>query len=527
MISPDSNGLYHPSRDQDVIDLITYANANKLQVRVRGAAQSADGAVYTDGYNPTAGAGSKNINMELDQLRSVVFNMPAMQVTVGAGCNLGFDPYDPSGTSAQNNSNNLFAQLNSIGWSIPNVTNAIHQTIGGFISTGSSAGTMQHSFDECIVSITLIDGTGKVQIFNQSNNPQDPFYAAGLSLGLLGVITSVTLQCVSAFNIIGQEKVTKDVDTDFDFYGPGSATQDSFQTYLSTTEFSRTLWWPMSTLKRVIAWKAKTMTASDYNSATGIPPNFKPVPYKPLFHEILGSKRPMEIVASTGFNMISNWPNWLYDVLGHSAAQNTPQDTAFITAFEKLAPNLYPFMVDMFFPLNSDTRPPQEFWDLWLGSLPMDAFEYSNNLFDISFAEMYVPISQTQQVVETMNKYFTSAGYSATGFYAFEILAAKSSQFWMSPSFNQDSMRFNIMYFNRGANIPAQQFFNQFWDVLKQNNIDFRPNWGKYLPLTSSSTPPSYIQSQFPHWNAFMGLRSTYDPNNIFLNSYWKNQLGI
>jgi hypothetical protein len=50
MINPDSNGLYHPANEQDIIDLTTYAIKNKLQVRVRGAAQSVSSAVYTDGY---------------------------------------------------------------------------------------------------------------------------------------------------------------------------------------------------------------------------------------------------------------------------------------------------------------------------------------------------------------------------------------------------------------------------------------------------------------------------------------------
>ncbi len=526
MITPDSHGLYHPVSEQDIIDLITYANSNHLQVRVRGAAQSFSAAVYTDNYNP-AGSAGVNINMELDQLRSVSYNDSMMQLTVGAGCNLGFDPYDPSATSAEDNSNNLFYQLNKKSWSIPNVTNAIHQTVAGFISTGSAAGSMMHSFDENIVSITLIDGTGTKQVFNRSGNTDDPFYAAGLSMGLFGIITSVTLKCIVSFDIIGQEKVTVDTNCEFDFYGPGNATTPSLQEYISTAEFSRTLWWPIKTLKRVIAWKAKTMQSSDYNNQTGIPPNFIPKPYDPLFHKILGTRRPAEIMAATGFTLINNWPNWIQDVLGHSAAENTVEDNAAIAAINTFSPYLYPFMVDMFFPLNTDAKPPQQFWDNWLGSLPMDSFEYSNNLFDLSYAELWFPIGKTQQVIDTLSTYFTNTGYSATGFYAFEILAAKSSSFWLSPGFGQDSMRFNIMFFNSGATIMPQDFFTQFWNLFKQNNIDFRPNWGKSLPLPSGNTGSAYIQSQFPKWNDFMALRNKYDPNNIFLTTYWKTQLGI
>jgi len=524
MISPDATGLYHPKSEQDIIDLITYASSNHYEVRVRGAAQSVSGAVYTDGYNNTPG---NYINMELDQMRLVSFDVPNMQVTVGAGINLGFDPYDPSGTSNEDNTNNLYYQLNQMGWSIPNVTNAIHQTVAGFISTGSAAGSMQHSFDECIVSITLIDGTGTQQVFNKSSNPDDPFYAAGLSLGLFGVITSVTLQCVASFNIIGQELVTKIADCAFDFLGPGSSTVPSFQNYLSDTEFSRTLWWPMSTLQRVVAWQAKTMTSSDYNNNTGIPPNFTPQPYNPIFHKILGTRRPSEIAASSVFTMIANWPNWLQDILGHSAPENTADEQAAILFFEKIAPYLVPLMADMYFPINTALKPAQQFWDYWLDSLAMDGWEYSNNLFNLSYAELWFPIDQTQTVVNTLNTYFTEKGYSATGFYAFEILAGKQSQFWLSPGYMQNSMRFNIMFWNNGAQVSPEDFYNQFWALFKEKNINFRPNWGKYLPLPTSTTGPSYMQGQFPKWNDFMTLRKQYDPDNIFVNTYWKNQLGI
>lgn len=136
MIQADAMGLYHPENEDQVVELIQHALQNNLQVRVRGAAQSVPGAIFTDGYDPANGSPGENLNILLDKMRAVSFDDASMQVSVGAGCNLGFDPFDPSETSSTANS--LYGQLNAKGWAIPNVSDAIHQTVAGFISTGSS-----------------------------------------------------------------------------------------------------------------------------------------------------------------------------------------------------------------------------------------------------------------------------------------------------------------------------------------------------------------------------------------------------
>lgn len=521
MISPDNNGLYHPASEQDIIDLINHAAQNNLQVRVRGAAQSVNPAVYTDGYNPASGAQNTNINMELDQMRSVTFDTASMQVTVGGGCNLAWDPFDPSGTSKPDNTNNLLYQLNQKGWAVQNVPDAAHQTIAGYISTGSQAGSMMHSFDDCIVSVRLIDGTGTAKTFTKSSDLNDPFYAVGVSMGLLGVITSVTLQCVPAFNIIGQEKTTPQASSDFDFLGNGNNTTPSLQQYISQTEFSRLLWWPFPTLQRMIAWKAATMQPSDYNQQTGTPADFKPKPYQPVFPKLFGSTLPAQTIAGTGFRVIANYPQWLYDIFGSS-----PDFNKIKMGLDLICPYLYPFMIDMYFPNSSDKNPPQQFWDYWNGSLPMDTIEFSNNLFNLVYTELWIPIAQTSSVVNVLNNFYVKQGMSLTSYYTIEILAGKQSNFWMSPSYGGDVVRLNIMRFDTTATEDLA-YYQQFWDLLKQNKINFRLHWGKFLPPPAGNEGAAYITGQYPMWNKFNSLRSTMDPKNIFLSSYWKAQLGI
>src|SRR5579871_2099421 len=488
MISPDSNGLYHPTSEKDVIDLINYAITNKLQVRVRGAAQSVSSAVYTDNYPPAAGGASANINMELDQLRSISFDDATMQATVGAGMNLGTDPYDPSGMSQKSASNNLLENLNAHGWSVQNVPDVIHQTIAGYISTGSQAGSMMHSFDDCIVAIRLVDGTGTPQTFTKSDDLENHFYAVGVSMGLLGIITSVTLQCVPAFNIIGQEMISSQVDCEFDFLGNGGADKKSLQDYVTDTEFSRTLWWPFPTLKRVIAWKAKTMQPSDYNNeTTGTATDFTPKPYQPVFPKIFGSTMTARTVAGTGFRLIANYPQWLYDILG-----NNPELKKYEGILDTIAPYLYPFMINLYFPVSSDEHPVQKFWDYWNRSLPMDTIEFSDNLFNLVYTEMWVSISDANKAVNALNDFYQKQGMSLVSYYTVEILATKKSNFWMSPAYNGDVIRFNIMRFDTNKTNDLT-YYQQFWDWMKSQEISFTLHWGKYLPPPNSGEGAGYL----------------------------------
>jgi hypothetical protein len=530
MIAPDpNNGLYHPQKESEIVELIAYAAQNKLQVRVRGAAQSAKGSVFTDGFPTAKGSNDhgNNINIELDQFRAISIDEATMQVTVGGGCNLGVDPYDPSGQSEQD-SNNLFFQLNQKGLAIPNVPGAIHQTVAGFISTGSSGGSMQHSFDECILAIRIIDGTGKIQDFTKSADLDNPFYAVGVSMGLLGIITQVTLQCVPAFNIIGKESTTDVTDCEFNFFGTVTDARQTLESYVTNTEFSRTLWWPFKTLHRVISWRARTMATTDYNADTGTAQNFIPKPYKPIFPglKILGQETtlPTEAIASTGFQLLATWPDWLDDILGSNAGADDIK-----SKIELIFPYVYPLLTNLYFPVNTATKPAQIFWDNWLGSLPMDKAEFSNNLFDLTYCEMWVPANLISSVVNIMQGFYDT-GYSATGFYTVEILGAKKSNFWLSPAYAGDAIRINILYFNK-SKVTPEEYFSQFWKLFDENpgniKIKFRPHWGKTLPDVSSAQGPAYLRDIYPQWDKWMSLRDQMDPQQIFVNEYWRSHLDI
>src|SRR5258706_656356 len=94
----------------------------------------------------------------LDRYIGVTFDDARMRVTVQAGCHLGRDPRDPTRTSTWENS--LLAQLESRGWALPDLGGGSHQTVSGFLMTGSCGGTVIHAIEDAVVGWRIVDGTG-------------------------------------------------------------------------------------------------------------------------------------------------------------------------------------------------------------------------------------------------------------------------------------------------------------------------------------------------------------------------------
>ncbi len=514
MIEKDDIGLYHPSTPEEISELVKYAIKKKCQVRVRGAAQSVPASI-----NDPA---KKHLLIQLDQFKQVNVDLKKQQVTVGAGVNLIYDPYDPSCES--NRLNGLYRIINKYNLALPNVPDAAHQTVGGYMSTGSSGATMSHSFDECILEIKLVNGLGELMTFKRSKDIKNDFYGISSSMGLMGIIYEVTLQCSPAFDIIGHEYINDADKAPYDLFGTSHGDRPTVQEYFTDQEYTRTLWWPFHTLDRTICWKARKMESDDYNDETGDPSNFKPKPYEPVFPKIYGSRYPSELLASTLFKFVGTWPEWVYGLLNVAPDQVPPEIQGIMQLVEGIAPDMYPLMIDLYFPTDNDERPPQTFWDHWLGSLPMDKFEFSNTLMNLDYAELWFDINDSNKVIKTLKEYFTKGGEKATGVYTVELLAAKESKFWLSPGYGRNSFRLNFMRFADDIG-SAEEFYAQYFTLFQDKKIDFRVHWGKTMPKSSTGDWACYLQDQYEKYGDFDQLRTKMDPHGIFVNKYWKDHL--
>jgi L-gulono-1,4-lactone dehydrogenase len=100
----------------------------------------------------------------------------------------------------------LNAALSTLGLAMPNLGDIDAQTISGAISTGThGTGARLGGIATAVAGLDLVLADGSVISCSADKNP-DLFAAAAVSLGALGIISTVTLACVPAFSLAADER---------------------------------------------------------------------------------------------------------------------------------------------------------------------------------------------------------------------------------------------------------------------------------------------------------------------------------
>lgn len=556
-----------PKDVDQVVGLVQYAEQHKAKIVVRGSGHSfplirqvQDESHRQPEVAPKPLEAGKYLYIMLSYLNSVIPDQATGQVKVGAGCHLGYDPFDPSGVSTLENSllyqldpvNKQGNRLNLKGWSLPDLGGISHQTIGGFMATGSSGGSTKYAFEDAIIALDIVhyglkaDGTMGVMVSTitrpADGNPTHKFFGIGFAnMGLMGLVVSVTFQCEAAFtppqadpiwtfDITGSEAITVLEDCAIDLFGAGQGTKPSLQTFLQETDYTRLFWWPQKDMEpegnppqsvsteRVVVWQAsRTLPV-----LTGFKP-YQEVPY------INGSPTLATLGADILFTAIGRWPQWLENVIG--------SNSTLAQGIEALVHSKHDFifrqLLDVFVQLDKakqgTDKGPQLFNDTWWRGLPMDN-QMSDRLFPVWFTELWIPIEHTQAVMNALHTFYTTQANPATqepdhaGTFCCEIYAAGKNLFWMSPAYNTDVIRIDVLWFANNEQKP-EPYYQLFWKLLSP--FAFRPHWGKYLPDPLGDQGLTYLKPLYPKWQDWMNLREEMDPCQLFVSDYWRNNLGI
>ncbi|MFC0429296.1 D-arabinono-1,4-lactone oxidase [Kutzneria buriramensis] len=172
----------HVARPRDVSEIaeaVTVAAKDGFTVRPRGSGHSFTSIAATDGVAIDLGEWSGVVRADLEK----------GLVTVRSGTPL----------------HRLNVELHRLGLAMANLGDIDAQTISGAISTGThGTGARLGGLSTQVRALELVLADGTVVTCSPDERP-DLFSAARVGLGALGVISTVTLQCVPAFVLRARE----------------------------------------------------------------------------------------------------------------------------------------------------------------------------------------------------------------------------------------------------------------------------------------------------------------------------------
>ena len=569
----DQDGFAHPATEEELVELVRSAYREGRQLRVRGAAHSVSHAIYTDPLGdmrndveqqtPPPGA---NVNVMLDRYRGWrVVDEEQRLVEADAGIHLGADPNDPIG-SATLETSLLYQLWEQKGWTISETGGISHQTVSGFTATGSAGGSTKYSANDNLHGVRVIDGTGEVRSLTRDD---DEFWAMFPSLGLLGVVSTITFRCDQAFNISGQEAISTVAGSRVDLTGPGGGGRVLLDEWLRGVEYGRIEWWPQRGVEKVLVWEAQRIA---------VQPGFEPDPYeeftdhpqaaelliallytilgnlddldrtKPALHEVFGEVDKLLDLFAEAHHL-----GWIGEVLAKfiSVLGEAGADAAvlvlkpFAGRLEHALPELFPKILGLVIKSDDEKKgaqrgKPQTFRDHAYSGLPMDN-QANDVLLPTEFSELWVPLPRAAEAVGVLLDWFgepsdAHESYRRTGLYAWELYMTKATELWLAASYSSGddewadgAFRIDAYWFANNPGDPATTFYPPIWRLIRDAGIPMRLHWGKFQPVYEAGDRDwvDYFRSLYPKWDDFLALRSQRDPNNVFLNGYWRDRFGL
>ena len=226
-----------PRTAEQVVQAVERARDTGHTVKPIGASHSFSGVGATDG-----------IRLQLSRMRGLVSAEPvARRVTLWAGTHLWELP----------------AILEPLGLALANMGDIDRQTITGATQTGThGTGLGLGGLSTSVVGATLVTGTGELLTVSETENAE-LLPAVALGLGALGVLITVTIQCVPRY-LLHAVEAPDAIDAVLDEYVERNRAVDHFEFY----------WFPHTTGART---KSNTRLPLHEAAGAGAPPVARPL----------------------------------------------------------------------------------------------------------------------------------------------------------------------------------------------------------------------------------------------------------
>ncbi len=418
--------VFHPATEADLAQAVQLAAKEGLKIRAIGALHSAVPIPATDG-----------VCIMLDRYQKLL-KVEGTQVTVQAGIQI--------------------CQLNEVlaekGLALPILGTIDQQTIAGAISTGTHGGSLHRpSLSSYVSAVSLIKADGSIVTISRN---QPAFKAVGISLGLLGILSTVTIDCVPAFSLRAKtyafsfEQLIKNferIHQDNDFV-------DIRYSPITNTAHAVLINQPEQPIAKNGGWEPVKQSKLTWRATETV------------------NKMAQRVFQQLPVNGLQRWCLNRYEQSVYSAPYG--RSDFVLTHFDATSDDLI-------------------------------SNKASVDLDPVADMELAVPYGRAIAALQAIRDHFHKTQRYPT--MQIHIRCSAGEDFWLSPSQSEP-----ICWLEFWEYPCTGEFFAEMVALLKPFGL--RGHWGKQIPIETN-----YLQAQYPRWQDFCQLVKQWDADGRFSNS--------
>ncbi|KAG0229971.1 hypothetical protein BGW42_001202 [Actinomortierella wolfii] len=428
---------FTPSTEDDVIKIIHLARILGKKVKAIGSGHSPSDLACTDGFMINTDKLNRLINVD----------QATKTVTVEAGMRL----------------QDLHPILEQHGLALSSLGSISEQSIAGATATAThGSGAEFQSLCGSVLDLTMITASGN-RIYCSKTVNSDLFHAAVCSMGSLGIITRMTLQCEDAFRLESIQEPGKLSDV-----------LDRMDELIHSAQHVRIWWYPYT--GNVVIWRANRTTKAIQQP----PPSWRSSYW-------FSSQVYQAMLYVTRFipNLIPALSRFMFWATQSRRIERV--DTSFKV-----------FNFDCLFP---------QYTTEW-------AIPWSRTSDALRALEQFVEHDQT-----LINGNEGDKGRRVRVHSPVEIRFVKKDDIWLSPAYMVDICYIGlIMYRPYGLPVPYKRMWTGFEKIM--SSLGGRPHWAKAHPVTFEE-----LRASYPKLDEFTQIRKELDPTGMFMNDYLKRHL--
>jgi L-gulono-1,4-lactone dehydrogenase len=421
--------IVHPQTEQEIVQVIRTAADSGVTARAIGSLHSLCPVPYTDG-----------VCLVLDRYAQLV-SVDGPLVTVQAGMTL-------------RSLNQLLAERTL---ALPVGGSIVDQTVSGAISTATHGGSIHHgSLSDYVEAVRIVKADGTAVDIDRT---QPVFEAAVVSLGLLGVVSTVTLRCVPSFSLQSRSVVRPAEEVLADFDGINRRSLHIDMLYFPITDQFEIL----------VVDPLEGQSDVSHGQADVVPP----------FKTTGVAARLAHRVAIACIKTLA----WLIQRFSLSSIQRL------VTGFSVGT--------------SHRARAGRSDFVLAFGDRGANAPRSPLTIQDMEIA---VPYDQARAAIAALRDLFRRT--RKYPLLPLHIRCSPRSRHWLSPAYDRDVCWIELWQYPRSDRRLAE-----IHELMKP--LRYRFHWGK-----ETRADADYISGQYERWDDFVQLRHDWDPRGIFLNPY-------